>query len=113
MYQSQLVALMIGQAPESSTAADGNPLSPLLFLGVFVVIFYLLVLLPQRKQAKTRQAFLAGLKKGDEVVTNGGLFGRIAGITEAVVTLEIADKVRVKVARDAVARQQAGEAAES
>ncbi len=104
----QWLGIVAAEAPEQ----DGNPLSPLLFLGIFVAIFYLLVILPQRKQGKTRQAFLSGLKKGDEVVTSGGLFGRITGITDLVVTLEIADKLRVKISRDAVARLQAGEAAE-
>lgn len=63
------------------------------------VIFYFLLIRPQQQKAKAHQNFLANLKKGDQVVTSGGLHGEITGITDTVVTLEIADNLRVKVAR--------------
>jgi len=71
---------------------------PLLFFG----IFYLLVFRPQQKQAKKQKEFLVNLKAGDRVVTSGGLHGEIKGLTDTTVTLEIADKVRVKVTRASV-----------
>lgn len=71
---------------------------PLLFFG----IFYLLVFRPQQKQAKKQKEFLLNLKSGDRVVTSGGIHGEIKGLTDTTVTLEIADKVRVKVSRAAV-----------
>ena len=71
---------------------------PVLFFG----IFYLLVFRPQQKQAKKQKEFLLGLKPGDRVVTSGGLHGEVKGLTDTTVTLEIADKVRVKVTRAAV-----------
>lgn len=71
---------------------------PLLFFG----IFYLLVFRPQQKQAKKQKEFLVNLKAGDRVVTSGGMHGEIKGLTDTTVTLEIADKVRVKVTRAAV-----------
>ncbi|MBI5574760.1 MAG: preprotein translocase subunit YajC [Deltaproteobacteria bacterium] len=71
---------------------------PLLFFG----IFYLLVFRPQQKQAKKQREFLQNLKAGDRVVTSGGLHGEVKGLTDTTVTLEIADKVRVKVTRAAV-----------
>jgi preprotein translocase subunit YajC len=63
------------------------------------VIFYFLLIRPQQKKAKEHQKYLANLKKGDAVVTSGGLHGEITGLTDTVVTLEIADNVRVKVSR--------------
>ncbi|MEJ2034414.1 MAG: preprotein translocase subunit YajC [Deltaproteobacteria bacterium] len=66
------------------------------------VVFYFLLIRPQQKRAKEHQNFLKELKKGDHVVTNGGLLGEITGLTEKVVTLEIADKIRVKVSRQHV-----------
>lgn len=63
------------------------------------VIFYFLLIRPQQKKAKDHQSYLANLKKGDSIVTNGGLYGVITGLTDTVVTLEIADNVRVKVSR--------------
>jgi preprotein translocase subunit YajC len=71
---------------------------PLLFFG----IFYLLVFRPQQKQAKKQREFLQSIKVGDRVVTSGGLHGEITGLTDTTITLEIADRVRVKVTRAAV-----------
>jgi len=71
---------------------------PLLFFG----IFYLLVFRPQQKQAKKLREFLQNLKVGDRVVTSGGIHGEITGLTDTTATLEIADRVRVKVTRAAV-----------
>ena len=78
-------------------------------LGAFIplilmfVIFYFLLIRPQQKRAKQRKETLSSLRKGDNVVTNGGIHGRITGLTDKIVTLEIADKVRVKVSRSAIA----------
>jgi preprotein translocase subunit YajC len=63
------------------------------------VIFYFLLIRPQQKKAKQHRELLANLKRGDSVITNGGIYGRIAEINENVITLEVADKVRIKVAR--------------
>ncbi|MBW1742291.1 MAG: preprotein translocase subunit YajC [Deltaproteobacteria bacterium] len=66
-------------------------------------IFYFLLIRPQQKKQKQHRGMLGDLKKGDRVVTSGGLHGRITGITDAIVTLEIAEKVRVKVGRGNIA----------
>jgi preprotein translocase subunit YajC len=74
-------------------------------LGMFLplillfAIFYFLMIRPQQKRQKEHKALLANLRKGDQVITAGGMYGRITGITDTVVTIEIAEKVRVKVAR--------------
>lgn len=64
-----------------------------------VVIFYFLLVRPQQKKQKEHRAMLSNLQKGDVVITQGGIQGKITGLTDSVVTLEIADKVRVKVQR--------------
>lgn len=69
------------------------------------VVFYFLLIRPQQKRAKQQKQFLENLKKGDDVVTSGGLYGKITGLTDSTVTIEIAEKVRVKVAKSAVAQQ--------
>ncbi len=66
------------------------------------VVFYFLLIRPQQKKAKEHQSYLANLKKGDKVVTGGGIHGQITGITDSVVTLEIAENVRIKVNRGAI-----------
>ena len=68
-------------------------------MGLFVVIFYFLLIRPQQKKQKEHQAMLGKLAAGDEVVTAGGILGRIIEIGDNFVTLEIADGVRIKVQR--------------
>lgn len=68
-----------------------------------LLIFYVLVWMPARKRQKELQAVLGGLKKGDKVVTTGGLYGEIVSVESSTVILKIADTVKVKIARSAVA----------
>ncbi len=67
------------------------------------VIFYFLLIRPQQKRQKEQRNMITNLKKGDRIITSGGLHGRITGIDDSTLTLEIADKVRVKVGRSNVA----------
>jgi len=66
------------------------------------VVFYFLLIRPQQKQAKQHQTFLNELKKGNKVMTKGGVHGVITGLTDTVVSLEIAKDVIIKVSRDAI-----------
>jgi preprotein translocase subunit YajC len=70
-------------------------------------IMYFLVIRPQSKKQKEHQEFLNKLKSGDKVVTQGGMLGRVTGVSDAYVTVEISDRVRVKLLRSAVATKQA------
>jgi len=71
-----------------------------IMMAVLFAIFYFLIIRPQQKKQKELKEMLASLNYGDLVLTSGGIQGKITGITDAVVTLEIADKVRVKVSRN-------------
>jgi preprotein translocase subunit YajC len=86
-------------------AAGGSGLTALIPLVLMFVIFYFLLIRPQQKRSKEHRDVLQNLKKGDFIVTNGGLYGRVVGLTDQVVTLEVAENVRVKVARSYVAGQ--------
>lgn len=66
-------------------------------------IFYLLILRPQQQKQKEHRTMLSNLKKNDQVVTSGGLYGRVTGIADDVVSLEIAPNVQVRVARPQIA----------
>jgi preprotein translocase subunit YajC len=70
------------------------------------VVFYFLLIRPQQKRAKEHQNMLANLQRGDRIVTNGGLVGSITGLTEKMVTIEIAEKIRVRVLRSHIAGKQ-------
>ncbi len=68
-----------------------------------VVIFYLLVILPQQKRTKDHKKMIDSLKVGDEILTNGGIYGIISGIADQVFTIEIAKDVKIKIAKNAIA----------
>ena len=89
------------QAQAAGATSPGGGMGQILILVVFVVVFYFYFLLirPQQKRAKEHQAMLSKLGVGDEVVTAGGIVGKIHEISDTFVTLEIADNVRIKVQR--------------
>ena len=84
-----------------ATGAAGGFASFIPLILIFGV-FYFIVIRPQQKQAKLQQQFLDDLKTGNKVITKGGIHGTITGLTDSVVTLEIADKVRIKVSRSSI-----------
>jgi len=93
------IAYAMGTAGQGSGQAGGGGIAALLPLVFMLVIFYFLLIRPQQKKQKELRTMLDSLQKGDMVVTQGGIQGKITGITESVITLEIAEKVRVKVQR--------------
>jgi preprotein translocase subunit YajC len=88
-----------GAAPQQTPSL----LSTLLPMILMFAVFYFLLLRPQAKRAKAHADTLAQLKRGDEVITSGGIYGRVEGLTDEFITLEIADGVRVKVVRRQIA----------
>ena len=76
-----------------------------------VAIFYFLVIAPASKQRKKTEAMLSALKKGDRVLTSGGIYGTVQGVESDVVHLRIAENVKVRVAKSAIASIVAGESA--
>ncbi|HHD56961.1 MAG TPA: preprotein translocase subunit YajC [Desulfobulbaceae bacterium] len=95
------IAFAQGAAPAAGSGAAGGIASFVPLILIFVV-FYFLLIRPQQKKAKEHQAYLNNLKKGEKVITNGGIYGRITGLTDTAVTLEIADNVTIKVVRNAI-----------
>lgn len=91
------------QAAAAPAAEQPNMLMSLVPFVFMIAVFYFLIARPQAKRQKETQKFLSELKHGDEVLTSGGLLGRIEGLTEQFVTLEVSQGVRVKVLRTAVA----------
>ena len=87
-------------APGGGGTGGGADPSFFIMMAILFAIFYFLIIRPQQKKQKDLREMLANLKHGDLVLTSGGLQGKITGLTDTVVTLEIADKVRVKVSRN-------------
>ena len=73
---------------------------------LMAVVFYFILWRPQKKEQKRRAELLANLKKGDKIVTIGGLYGIIIRLNEKTATIQIAEKVEVDIARSAVSHQQ-------
>jgi preprotein translocase subunit YajC len=82
---------------QSAPASTSGQFAPLLVMVVFIVIFYFLLMRPQQKKSKEHQQLISKLSVGDEVVTNGGMLGKITEVGESFVTLEVSDGVRIKV----------------
>ena len=91
---------------QAAPSAQGSPLGMLVPMAAIFLIFYFLLIRPQQKRQREQEAMIKGIDKGDAVVTAGGLHGKVTGVTDDVLTVEIAalkgERVRVKVARPKV-----------
>lgn len=96
------LAYAMGGAPGGTAAGGGGDWGFIITMVIIFVIFYFLLIRPQQTKQKELKALLDNLAYGDTVMTTGGIHGKITGLADAVVTLEIADKVRIKVARSAI-----------
>lgn len=93
------LAYAMGGIGGDGGAAPGADMHFIILMVLIFAIFYFLLIRPQQKKQKAVKEMLDNLNHGDMVVTAGGLHGKITALTDAVVTLEIADKVRIKVSR--------------
>lgn len=97
------LAYALGSGGSGGAGGQGGGFGAFVPLILMFAIFYFLLIRPQQKKAKAHKAMLSSVKKGDRVVSAGGLHGVITGITDDVVTMEIAPKIRVKVSRGSIA----------
>lgn len=106
------VAYAMG-APGGAGGQQPGMFQSMLPLIIIFAIFYFLLIRPQQKKAKEHKAVLEGLKKGDKVITNGGIYGEVFSLTSDTVTLIVAENVRIKVARSYIAGLAGQEEAKS
>ncbi|MBN2145598.1 MAG: preprotein translocase subunit YajC [Candidatus Aureabacteria bacterium] len=89
-----------------ATAAQQAPQPDLMrtfaMIPIFILIFYFFVIRPQQVKEKNRKAMIAALKKGDRVLTSGGIFGRVVDVKDSYLVIKIANEVKVEVTRDCV-----------
>jgi preprotein translocase subunit YajC len=90
-------------AQQTGGATSSGGMQMLIFMGLFFVVFYFLLIRPQNKRAKEHRAMLAALAVGNEVVTTGGILGKVTEVSESFVSLEIASGVTIKVQRNQIA----------
>jgi preprotein translocase subunit YajC len=101
--------LDIAWAQSTQVPSGPSTLVSLLPLVLVFVIFYFLLIRPQQKKVREHKEMLEKLKKNDEVVTSGGIYGKVIALTDSVVTLEVAPNVRIRVSRPQVASLVKGE----
>ena len=97
MFATNAYAMAGGGAEQQSGGMEG-----IIMLVIMFAIFYLLLIRPQQKRAKQHKELIENLKSGDEVVTAGGIHGKIVAVQDDIITLEIASNVRVKINRPSI-----------
>ncbi|MGA0383054.1 MAG: preprotein translocase subunit YajC [Arenicellales bacterium] len=98
------MSFLISDAWAQAGGEAGGSLFSLLPLVVIFVLFYFLLIRPQQKRAKQHKEMVAALKKGEEIVTNGGLLGKVTDVDDNFVTVEIASGLNVRIQRQAIAQ---------
>jgi preprotein translocase subunit YajC len=84
-------------------AAGGSPLSMLLPFVLIFGVFYFIVIMPAKKQQKKKDAMIAGLKKGDRIVTNGGIHGTVSTVEEQNLLVKVSENTKIRISKSAVA----------
>ncbi len=105
MFDFDFIGLAHAMGPGGGGGAEGaqgGGFAALVPIILMFVIFYFLLIRPQQKKAKAHQEMVNNLKKGDRIITSGGIYGRITNIDDQNATVEIADKVRIKITRGSV-----------
>ena len=87
---------------EAAPAQGGGGTEMLVMIGIFFAIMYFMIIRPQQKRQKEHKSLMDSLSKGDEVVTNGGMMGKIKGVSDDVVRIELAENVVIKVQKSAI-----------
>ncbi|MEI6128270.1 MAG: preprotein translocase subunit YajC [Pseudomonadota bacterium] len=98
-----MLSVAYAMAPGGGEGSPGSQLTSFIPLILMFVIFYFLLIRPQQTKAKKHQEILNTLKRDDMVITTGGMYGKITGVTDTVITLEIAPNVRIKVSKSSIA----------
>ena len=93
---------MIGEAWAQASGGAGGGFESFLLIGAMFAVLYFLMIRPQMKRAKEHKAMIDALQKGDEVITAGGVLGRISKITDQYVAVEVANNVELQVQRAAI-----------
>lgn len=96
-------SILLFAQPAANGAKGGSGYTMLIFLGLMILVFYFFMIRPQQKKQKQVQQFRENLKKGDKVVTIGGIHGKISDVQEGTFTIEIADNVKITIEKAAVA----------
>lgn len=95
------LAYLILMQPQQGDAGGGFA-STIIMFALIILIFYFMILRPQKKRQKEREQMLSSVKKGDKVVTIGGVHGTVVGVEEKTLLIQVADNVKLKFERSAI-----------
>ncbi len=102
---SVLHAFFAQTAPDGGGASPSMFASPLFMMVAIGAVFYFIIFRPQQKQAKQHQSFIGGLKKGDEVVTQGGIVGTVVLVEDRTVTVDVGGGTKIRIVKNQIAGQ--------
>jgi preprotein translocase subunit YajC len=97
-----VIETILAMAPQDGAGGGQSMVSTLVFFALIFVVFYFMILRPQQKRAKERQKMLDSIKKGDKVVTSGGMHGKVVNVDDATVLLDVGDNIKLKFDRSAI-----------
>ena len=107
---TETTTVQLAQAPDGASDGVGGLFgSPFILLIAMLLLMYALIIRPQQRQQKEHKQMVSAVERGDMVVTNGGIHGKVTGVSDDILTVEIADRVRVKMNRSAVATRTSTE----
>jgi len=96
------VELLLAMAPSPEGGSGGGLVSTLIMFGLIFLIFYFMIIRPQQKRAKEREKMIAGVQRGDKIVTSGGMHGTVAGIDEKTALVDFGNNVKIKMEKSAI-----------
>ncbi|WP_426417145.1 preprotein translocase subunit YajC [Aestuariirhabdus sp. LZHN29] len=99
---SFFISEAVAETAVAGAAAGPSMMGQLLMLGGFVLIFYFIIWRPQSQRAKAHKELVGGITKGDEVVTSGGILGKVTKVSDEFVTLQVADNVELNFQKVAI-----------
>jgi preprotein translocase subunit YajC len=97
-----MISFLLAMQPPAQGGEGGSITSMVLMFGSIIAIFYFMIIRPQQKRTKERAALLDSIKKGDKIITAGGIHGTVIGLEDKTVLVQIADNVKIKMERSSV-----------
>lgn len=110
LHELALSQVQLAQAAPEGEPGGGGVLGLLLPMVALFLLMYAIIIRPQQRQQKQHREMVAAVERGDQVVTSGGIHGKVTGISDDVLTVEIAERVRIKVNRSAIASRTSAKA---
>lgn len=101
---NSIINIILMSPPAGGEGGQSNQMSFFIMMALMIVVFYFFMIRPQVKKQKEMRNFREALKKGDKVITTGGIYGKINNISENIMTIDVGNNVVIKVDKNAILR---------